>query len=60
MKMTTEIPKSITTPDQVETRIGALKYFDVSLTRPPSRKSTTTLISSAAYRRIYRTARRFG
>jgi hypothetical protein len=28
MKMTTEIPKSITTPDQVETRIGTLKFFD--------------------------------
>jgi hypothetical protein len=28
MKMTTEIPKSITTPDQVETRIGTLNFFD--------------------------------
>jgi hypothetical protein len=28
MKMTTEIPKSITAPDQVETRIGTLKFFD--------------------------------
>src|ERR1700739_1075816 len=28
MKMTTEIPKSITSPDQVETRIGPLKFFD--------------------------------
>jgi len=28
MKMDTKIPKSITTPDQVETRIGALKFFD--------------------------------
>jgi hypothetical protein len=27
MKMTTEIPKSITSPDQVETRIGTLKFF---------------------------------
>ena len=28
MKMTTEIPPSITTPDSVETRIGTLKFFD--------------------------------
>ncbi len=28
MKMTTEIPQSITIPDQVETRIGSLEFFD--------------------------------
>jgi hypothetical protein len=28
MKMTTDIPPSITTPDEVETRIGTLKFFD--------------------------------
>ena len=28
MKMTTEIPESITTPDSVETRIGTLRFFD--------------------------------
>ncbi|MDH5221520.1 MAG: DUF1254 domain-containing protein [Betaproteobacteria bacterium] len=28
MKMTTDIPKAITTPDSVETRIGTLKFFD--------------------------------
>ena len=28
MKMTPEIPPSITTPDSVETRIGTLKFFD--------------------------------
>src|SRR5262245_4211155 len=28
MKMTTDIPPSITTPDSVETRIGTLKFFD--------------------------------
>jgi len=28
MKMTTEIPESVTTPDSVETRIGTLKFFD--------------------------------
>lgn len=28
MKMTTDIPKSILTPDKVETRIGTLEFFD--------------------------------
>ncbi len=28
MKMTTDIPPSITTPDSVETRLGTLKFFD--------------------------------
>jgi hypothetical protein len=28
MKMTTEIPPEITTPDIVETRIGTLKFLD--------------------------------
>jgi hypothetical protein len=28
MKMTTDIPESITTPDRVETRIGTLSFFD--------------------------------
>src|SRR6516165_12313276 len=28
MKMTTDIPPSITTPDEVQTRIGTLKFFD--------------------------------
>jgi hypothetical protein len=28
MKMTTEIPQSITAPDKVETSIGTLEYFD--------------------------------
>jgi hypothetical protein len=28
MKMTTDIPPAITTPDKVETRIGTLKFFD--------------------------------
>jgi len=28
MKMTTEIPASITAPDSVETSIGTLEYFD--------------------------------
>jgi hypothetical protein len=28
MKMTTDIPPAITTPDSVETRLGTLKFFD--------------------------------
>jgi hypothetical protein len=28
MKMTTEIPPQITTPDSVETRLGTLRFFD--------------------------------
>jgi hypothetical protein len=28
MKMTTDIPPEITTPDSVETRLGALTFFD--------------------------------
>jgi hypothetical protein len=28
MKMTTDIPRGITTPDSVETRLGTLKFFD--------------------------------
>jgi hypothetical protein len=28
MKMTTDIPEAITTPDSVETRLGTLKFFD--------------------------------
>jgi hypothetical protein len=28
MKMTTEIPSSITTPDRVDTRLGTLEFFD--------------------------------
>jgi hypothetical protein len=28
MKMTTDIPAAITTPDKAETRLGTLKFFD--------------------------------
>jgi hypothetical protein len=28
LKMTTDIPQEITTPDVVETRLGTLKFFD--------------------------------
>ncbi len=33
MKMTTEIPASITAPDKVETSIGTIEYFDGVPTR---------------------------
>lgn len=39
MKMTTDIPECITTPDRVETRIGMLKFFDGIPT-----KETTALV----------------
>jgi hypothetical protein len=35
MKMTTDIPASITAPDKVETSIGTLEYFDGVPTRKP-------------------------
>jgi hypothetical protein len=38
MKMTTEIPKSIMTPDKVETRIGTLEFFDGFPTEDTARK----------------------
>ncbi len=38
MKMTTDIPASITTPDKVETRIGTLEYFDGFPTTETSQK----------------------
>lgn len=28
MKMTTEIPKGVTTPDNIQTRVGQLNFFD--------------------------------
>lgn len=28
MKMSTEIPEDITTPDNIQTRVGALNFFD--------------------------------
>ena len=28
MKMTTDVPPQITTPDSVETRLGTLRFFD--------------------------------
>ena len=51
MKMTTDTPSSITTPDKVETRIGTLKFFDGFPDKTTVEKSTTTSISSAGCRR---------
>ena len=28
MKMTTEIPEGVTTPDNIQTRVGELNFFD--------------------------------
>ena len=28
MKMTTEIPRGVTTPDNIQTRVGSLNFFD--------------------------------
>jgi len=28
MKMTTDIPKNITTPESIDTRLGTLRFFD--------------------------------
>ncbi|PQP33472.1 hypothetical protein C6A37_12740, partial [Desulfobacteraceae bacterium SEEP-SAG9] len=39
MKMTTPIPESITTPENVQTSIGALKFFD----GVPTGKTTETV-----------------
>ncbi|MBW2449775.1 MAG: hypothetical protein JRE92_05035, partial [Deltaproteobacteria bacterium] len=38
MKMTTEIPASITTPDRVNTRIGTMKFFDGFPTEDTAKK----------------------
>ena len=38
MKMTTDIPEQITTPDRVETRIGTLEFFDGFPTEDTDRK----------------------
>ena len=39
MKMTTDIPASITTPDKVKTSIGTLEFFDGVPTRTPLTRS---------------------
>jgi hypothetical protein len=38
MKMTTEIPRAITTPDKLETRLGTLEFFDGFPTEETTRK----------------------
>ena len=48
MKMTTDIPASITAPDSVETSIGTLEYFDgVPDETTVARASTTISIARA-------------
>ena len=47
MKMTTDIPAEITTPDSVETRIGTLKFFD----GVPDDKTTELLYNNLDFMR---------
>ena len=42
MKMTTDIPASFTAPDEVQTSIGTLKYFDGVPTAETVESVTTT------------------
>ncbi len=45
MKMTTDIPASVTAPDKVETSIGTLEYFDGV---PTKKRSTPSMTISTA------------
>jgi len=47
MKMTTEIPEGIATPDQVESRLGTLRFFD----GVPDEESTQKLYDNLDYQR---------
>ena len=47
MKMTTDIPPQITTPDSVETRLGTLKFFDGF----PDKDTTEKLYDNLAFSR---------
>jgi hypothetical protein len=61
MKMTTDIPPEITTPDSVDTRIGPLKFFDGFPDDKTTQLVTTISISNVECRHsygVYR-ARRF-
>jgi hypothetical protein len=51
MKMTTDIPPEITTPDSVETRLGTLKFVDGFPDKETTQRSMTTSTSSAGCRR---------
>jgi hypothetical protein len=48
MKMATKIPREITTPNSLKTRIGTLKFFDGFPTDDTGPKSTTISRSCAA------------
>ena len=50
MKMTTDIPPQITTPDSVETRIARLSFSTARPTRLQLKKHMTTWILCAASR----------
>ena len=47
MKMTTDIPAAITTPDKVETRLGTLKFFDGL----PDKETTQKLYDNLDFQR---------
>src|ERR1700723_2987430 len=47
MKMTTDIPPQITTPDSRETRLGTLKFFDGF----PDKETTEKLYDNLAFSR---------
>jgi hypothetical protein len=47
MKMTTDIPAAITTPDKVETRLGMLKFFDGL----PDKETTQKLYDNLDFQR---------
>ena len=49
-KYAAKVPPSVTTPDTVQTRIGTLKFSTACPTRKPSRRSTTTSTSFAAWK----------
>jgi len=49
MKMTTDIPPEITTPDSVETSIGTLRYLDGAPTLRRLRRHTTSSTPCAAW-----------
>ena len=46
MKMTTDIPTGITTPDDLETRLGTLNSSTECRIKRPERKCITTWISN--------------
>jgi hypothetical protein len=54
MKMSTDIPSSITTPDEVQTRLGTLKFTDGFPDDATVQKVYAISISSTPCRRILR------